>query len=293
MSLTDQLIDAIIEKGEGDFSNDLSTPLASIFTMKFLGLPLEDWSDYAWFIQSADGGSSSVQPRTKNPSERELHERVAAEVVRQRTQPMAGGAIAHLLDATVDGRKLDSWEIEAYIWLLIGNVDATQACMGSSFVWLSRNPEQRRRLAETPHLMPHAIEEFLRVFPPVQALSRTVMHDVELAGQSLKPGDRALLCWVSGNLDATEFENPEEVDFDRANKRHMAFGLGPHRCMGADVVRLEFRIMFEQILSRMPDFRVEEAGLRPLPVPAIAAGYEHVPFVFKSGKKVGGARIAY
>ena len=98
--------------------------------------------------------------------------------------------------------------------------------MGSSFVWLSRNPEQRRRLAETPRLMPHAIEEFLRVFPPVQALSRTVMHDVELAGQSFKQGDRVLLCWVSGNLDETEFENPEEVDFDRANKRHMAFGLG-------------------------------------------------------------------
>jgi len=293
LALTDQLIDAIIEKGEGDFSRDLSTPLTSIYTMKVLGLPLEDWSDYAWFIQSATGGSSSVQPRTKNLSERELRERVAAEVVRQRTQPMAGGAITHLLDATVDGRKLDSWEIEAYIWLMVGNPDATQACMGSSFVWLSRNPEQRRRLAETPHLMPHAIEEFLRVFPPVHAFSRAVMHDVELAGQSLKAGDRLLLCWVSGNLDETEFENPEEVDFDRANKRHIAFGLGPHRCIAADVVRLELRVMFEQILSRMPDFRVEEAGLRPSPVPAAVAGYEHVPFTFMPGKKVGGPRIAY
>ena len=292
LALTDQLIDAIIEKGEGDFSRDLSTPLASIYTMKFLGLPLEDWSDYAWFIQSAPGRSSSVQPRTKNLSERELRERVAAEVVRQRTQPMAGGAITYLLDATVDGRQLDSWEIEAYIWLMIGNVDATQACMGSSFVWLSRHLEQRRRLAETPQLMPHAIEEFLRVFSPVQAFSRTVMHDVELAGQSLKRGDHALLCWVSGNLDETEFENPEEVDFDRANKRHMAFGLGRHRCMASDNVRLEFRIMFEQILRRMHDFRVEEAGLRPSPVPAIVAGYEHVPFVFMPGKKVGGPRIA-
>ncbi len=156
------------------------------------------------------------------------------------------------------------------------------------FVWLSRNPEQRRRLAETPDLMPNAIEEFLRVFSPAQARSRTVMHDVELAGRLLKPGDRVLLCWVSGNLDETEFENPEEVDFDRANKRHMAFGLGPHRCIGSDVVRLEFRIVFEQILSRMPDFRVEEAGLRPSPAPAIVAGYEHVPFVFMPGKKVGG-----
>ena len=293
LALTDQLIDAIIEKGEGDFSRDMSTPLAGICTMKVLGLPLEDWSDYAWFVQSANGGSSSVQPRTKNLSERELRERVAAEVVRQHTQPMAGGAITHLLNATVDGRKLDNWEIEAYIWLIIGNPDPTQACMGSSFVWLSRNPEQRRRLAETPHLMPHAIEEFLRVFPPVQAFSRTVVHDVELAGQPLKPGDRVLLCWVSGNLDETEFENPEEVDFDRANKHHMAFGLGPHRCIGADLVRLEFRIMFEQILSRMPDFQVEEAELRPSPVPAVVAGYEHVPFVFMPGKKVGGPRVAY
>ena len=293
LALSDQLIDAIIEKGEGDFSRDLSTPLASLFTMKFLGLPLEDWSDYAWFIQSASGGSGSVQPRTKNPSERELRQRVAAEVVRQRTQPVAGGAIAHLLDATVDGRKLDSWEIEAYIWAMIGNVAATQACMGSSFVWLSRNPEQRRRLAETPHLMPHAIEEFLRVFAPVHALGRTVMHDVELAGQSLKRGDRVLLCWVSGNLDETEFENPEEVDFDRANERHMAFSLGCHRCMAPDVVRLEFRSMFERILSCMPDFRVEETGLRPSPMPAIVAGYENVPFVFTPAKKVGGRRIAY
>ena len=293
LALTDQLIDAIIEKGEGDFSRDLSTPLASIWTMKFL--------DSRWRTGRTTPGSSSRRsvgpaassPRTKSPSERELRERVAAEVVRQRTQPVAGGAITHLLDATVDGRKLDGWEIEAYIWMLMGNVAATPVCMGSSFAWLSRNPEQRRRLAETPHLMPHAIEEFLRVFSPVHALGRTVVHDVELAGQSLKSGDRVLLCWVSGNLDETEFENPEEVDFDRANKRHMAFGLGPHRCMGSDMVRLEFRFMFEQILSRMPDFRVEEAGLRPSPVPAIVAGYEQVPFVFMPGKKVGGPRSAY
>ena len=287
-ALTDQLIDAIIEKGEGDFSRDLATPLAGMFTMKFLGLPLEDWSDYAWFVQTSQGGSSSVQPRTKGLSGPELRERVTAEVVRQRAHPVAGGAIAHLLDATVDGRKLDSWEIEAYLWLIVGNLSATQACMGSSFVWLSRNPEQRRRLAETPDLMPQAIEEFLRVFSPRQVFSRTVMDDVELAGQSLKRGDRVLLCWVSGNLDEAEFENPEEVDFDRANKRHMAFGLGSHRCMAPDVVRLEFRIMFEQILSRMPDFRVEEAGLRPSPIPAVVAGYEHVPFVFMPGKPVGG-----
>ena len=292
LALTDRLIDDIIEKGEGDFSRDLSMKLASICTMKILGLPPEDWSDYAWFVQTANGGSSSVQPRTKDPSQHDLRERVASEVIRQRAQPVAGGAIAHLLDVTVDGRKLENWEIEATIWLIIGTMDAAQACMGSGFVWLSRNPEQRRRLAEMSDLMPHAIEEFLRVFPPRQAHSRTVMRDVELAGQSLKAGDRVLLSWISANLDETEFENPDEVVLDRANHHHMAFGLGPHRCIAADVVRLEFRSMFERILRRMPDFRVEEGGLRCSPVPINVAGYEHVPFTFTPGKKVGDPRIA-
>ncbi len=180
--LADQLIDAIIDKGEADFCRDLSTPLASIYTMKVLGLPLEDWSDYAWLIQSARSGSSSVQSRTQNPSELELHERVTAEVVRQRTRPLAGGVITHLLETTIDGRKLENWEIEAYIWLLIGNVATTPACMASSFVWLSRNPEQRRRIVEKPDLLPDAIEELLRVFPAAHVFNRTVLRDVELGG---------------------------------------------------------------------------------------------------------------
>jgi cytochrome P450 len=108
----------------------------------------------------------------------------------------------------------------------------------------------------------------------------------------LKAGDRVLLSWVSANLDETEFANPEQVDFDRANKHHMAFGLGPHRCIAADVVRLEFRSMFAQMLSRMPDFRVEQAVLRPSPVPINVAGYEHVPFTFTPGKKLDGPHIA-
>src|ERR1700677_1468280 len=110
------------------------------------------------------------------------------------------------------------------------------------------------------------------------------MKDVELGGQSLKRGDRVLLCWVSGNLDEVEFENPEEVDFDRANQLHMAFGLASHRCMAPDRVRLEFRTVFERVLSRMPDRRVGDGRLRLSPVPAVVAGYEHAPFVFTRGE---------
>ena len=109
------------------------------------------------------------------------------------------------------------------------------------------------------------------------------MHDVELA-EVVEAGRPRALCWVSGNLDETEFENPEEVDFDRANERHMAFSLGRHRCMAPDVVRLEFRSMFERILSCMPTFASRRPGCDPRPMPAIVAGYEHVPFVFTPGR---------
>jgi cytochrome P450 len=290
--LTDQLIDDIIERGEGDFSRDLGTPLTSIYTMRAAGLPLEEGSADAWWMQSQIAGSSSVERPAKALSQLELRQRVAAEVARQRTHPVEGGAIAHLIKAEVEGRRLDDWEIEAYVWLLIaGGVDTTQACMGSSFVWLARNPERRRELAAQPKLMPHAIEEFLRVFTPQQALSRTVMRDVELGGHTLKRGERVLMCWVSGNMDEAEFDNPEEVDFDRSNKRHMAFGLGVHRCLGSNVARLEFRILFEQILKRLPDYRIIETGLKPSPVSGVVFGYEHVPFVFTPGARLGGPRI--
>jgi cytochrome P450 len=231
-------------------------------------------------------------PRTKGLTPTELRERVAAEVVRQRKEPVEGGAIAHLIRADIDGRRLEDWEIEGYIWLLIaGGVDTTQACMGSTFVWLARNPERRGELAENLDLMPHAIEEFLRVFAPQQALARTVMTDTEVAGQTLKRGERVLMCWASGNMDEAEFEQPEAVDFDRANKRHMSFGLGVHRCLGSNVARLEFRILFQHILQRMPDYRIAEAGLKPSPVSGVVFGYEHVPFTFTPGKRVGGPRI--
>ena len=292
LALADQLIDAIIEKGEADFCRDLGTPLASIYTMKFLGLPLQDWPDYAWLVQTARAGSTSVAPRTKPPTELELHDRVAAEIVRQRTQPLADGLIGHLLQTTVDGRRLERWEIESTVWLHIGNIATTPACLASGFVWLSRNPDQRRRIVETPDLLPHAIEEFLRVFAPAHAVSRTVMRDVELGGRPLKAGDRVMLSLVSANFDETEFDNPDRVDLDRANKHHMSFGDGVHYCTGADAVRLEFHSILGQILRRMPDFRVEEAGLQPTPVPAMVAGYAQVHFTFTPGKRLGGPRIA-
>jgi len=281
-----RLINDLIEMGRGDFSRDLGTPLTSIYTMKAAGLPIEDWSDYAHVVQFGIAGSSSVAPRTRGVDMLHLRQRVAEEIQVQRQRPLQEGLISHLVTTAVEDRKLDDWEIEAYVWLLIfGGVDTTQACMGSAFVWLARNPERRQWLADHPDLMTDAVEEFLRVFAPQQALSRTVMKDFQLGGQTLKRGDRVLMCWASANLDEEQFERADEVDFVRENKRHMAFGMGIHRCLGSNVARLEFRLLFEQILERLPDFEIDEKRLRHSPVSGVVHGYESVPFTFTPGSK--------
>ncbi|MGE0385966.1 MAG: cytochrome P450 [Gammaproteobacteria bacterium] len=291
--LTDQLIDDVIEKGEANFSSDFGTPMTSIYTMKVAGLPLEDWADYAFIMQANIAGSSSVRPRTPTVTAMELRKRVAAEIAAQRAGARRQGSVIDvLLDAEVEGRKLDDWEIEAYVWLMIaGGVDTTQACMGSTFVWMARNPDRRQYLIDHPGELPDAIEECLRVFAPQQALARTVMKDTEVGGQKMKRGDRVLMCWSSGNLDESEFPNSEQLDFARLNKRHMAFGVGAHRCMGSNVARMEFRILFAEILKRLPDFRIDEANLHPSPVSGIVFGYESVPFTFTPGRRRGGPRI--
>jgi cytochrome P450 len=163
-----RLINDIVETGKGDFSRDLGTPLTSIYTMKAAGLPIEDWSDYAHVVQSSIAGSSSAAPRTPGVDMLHLRQRVAEEIRVQRQQPLQEGLISHLITTAVEDRKLDDWEIEAYVWLLIfGGVDTTQACMGSAFVWLARNPERRQSLADHPDLM---VDAALRVFTPSRPL---------------------------------------------------------------------------------------------------------------------------
>ncbi|MGE0387443.1 MAG: cytochrome P450 [Gammaproteobacteria bacterium] len=291
--LAAQLIDDVIEQGAANFSRDFGTPMTSIYTMKVAGLPLEEWADYAHIMQSGIAGSSSVQPRTTGVTPMDLRKRVAAEIAAQRAGARRKGSVIDvLLDAEVEGRRLDDWEIEAYVWLMIaGGVDTTQACMGSMFVWLGRNPDRRQGLIDHPEDLPDAIEECLRVFAPQQALARTVMKDTEVGGQKMKRGDRVLMCWSSANLDESEFPDPERVDFRRENKRHMAFGVGAHRCMGSNIARMEFRILFAEILKRLPDYRIDEAHLHRSPVAGIVFGYESVPFTFSPGRRLGGPRI--
>ncbi|HVW31294.1 MAG TPA: cytochrome P450 [Acidimicrobiia bacterium] len=136
--------------------------------------------------------------------------------------------------------------------------------------------------------MPAAVEEFLRIDAPVQALGRTLSRDVEMAGCPMRAGERVLLSWAAANRDPAEFPNPDTVDFERRTNRHMTFGVGLHRCLGSNYGRTMFRIMLETILTRMPDFELvgdpDQARFSDV---GVVYGHTSLPARFPPGPKVG------
>jgi cytochrome P450 len=126
--------------------------------------------------------------------------------------------------------------------------------------YLATHPEVQDRLRANPDQIPQAVEEFARVFPPVVALGRYVTKDAEVAGEKFKEGDFLLINYASANRDPEAVEAPTEIRIDRETVVHAAFGVGPHRCIGSNLARVELRVALEELLGSLPDFRLEDGG---------------------------------
>jgi cytochrome P450 len=146
--------------------------------------------------------------------------------------------------------------------LVTGGNDTTTGLLGGALELLTRHPEERARLIEDPTLVPNAVEEFLRLTSPVQGLARTTTRDVTLEGRTIPKGRKVLLLYASANRDEREFgPGAARCEVGRRIRRMVAFGYGPHHCIGAAAARLQARVVLEEILARCPDFAVDaEAG---------------------------------
>jgi cholest-4-en-3-one 26-monooxygenase len=164
-----------------------------------------------------------------------------------------------LMQGEVDGNRLTLQEFNAFFMLLLvaGN-ETTRNLISGGLLALIEHPEERARLRADPSLLPTAVEEMLRWVTPVNLFQRTATRDVELAGQHIREGDKLVLFYASANRDEDAFPDAGRFDVGRTPNDHLAFGIGPHFCLGANLARLEIRVMFEELLRRMPD--VEVAG---------------------------------
>ncbi|MEV4729883.1 cytochrome P450 [Saccharopolyspora sp. NPDC049426] len=278
-------IDEIIETGEADLAFVAGVPAA--VTVDWLGLDASEYKRYVDAMHTLVSArpDSAEYAHARDVAVPWVEKTVRAHIAARREHP-TDDATSAFLAAEVDGRKMTDDEIYSILELLIsGGVGTTASLVTQALVWLYRNPGERERLIDDPSMIDVAVEEFLRVFSPTQALARTVTRDAEFQGVHLRAGDRALMSWASANRDPRQFDDPDEVDITRWPNKHMAFGLGIHRCAGSHLGRAMARAMIGQVLERMPDYVVDVDGIVRYPDQGTNAGYHSIPCSFTPGER--------
>lgn len=225
------------------------------FFKNILGVPVEDLDD---LVDGVHRGSFDVPERRA-----EHFGRVYAYLdnyLRQRAEGPPRGDVVDLIAQGVpypDGQS--PWEdrVSVLLTLTFGGISTTTLVMACGMHHLATHPEDRERLLADPSLVPRAVEEFVRVFPAAVALGRRCTRDVEVAGRELHEGDWVMMLYGAASRDPEAVERAHEIDITREAVVHSAFGVGPHRCLGSNLARLELRCTFEEWLRRLPQFDVK------------------------------------
>ncbi len=283
-----EFLDQHIEKGEMDLVLDYASPVPAILTMKLMGLPHDNWQLYAHLFHSVMAVSQDspeyADAIAKVPAMMEEVLQYAADRRAEARQDLT----SFLIQFEFDGKRLDDAQLLNILWNLIaGGVDTTTSQTALTLRHLGTHPDLRQQLRDHPELYRTATDEFLRYFSVNRTLSRTVTRDVELNGQHLRKNDKLIISWLSANHDEQEFERPDEVILDRTPNRHLAFGLGPHRCIGSHLARLMSEVMVKAVLDRIPDYRVEVDNAHQYLGSPSMTGLSKLPVTFTPGAKRG------
>ena len=288
--LCTELIDAFIERGSCDLSQELLTPLPARLILELLGWQPERWAEWIEWIHSA------VHDRTEDPAKAQaavgtIFANILPELEARRASP-GDDLFSDIVRARPGGEALTDEQLLSFAYLiLLGGMDTTAGLTGNVIELLDAQPDLRRQLIDDPSMLPTAVEEFLRHESPSYGLYRTVTRDTVFHGQELRRGDKVMLMFPAAGLDPKTFENPDDIVFDRPANRHMAFGLGPHRCLGSNHARVMFRVMLGEILRRLPDFRISGAPVRFKDAGDVYA-IRNLPITFTPGMPVAHAPSA-
>jgi cytochrome P450 len=253
-----ELLDAVGDRSELDAAVDYAQHIPLRVIVRMLGFPQEDADIFRRFIRMVlEDVDQSLEERQATVDDGELDEYMDARIAEHQADPQ-DDLTSFLLEAELDGSKLVPEHVRGtMVLLMIAGIDTTWSAIGASLWHLARNPADRRRLATEPDLMSTAVEEFLRAYAPV-TMARLVARDFEFHGRPMREGDWLLLPFPAANRDPEFFPDADEVQLDRAENRHAAFGLGIHRCIGSNLARMELRVALEEWMRRYPDFELTD-----------------------------------
>jgi cholest-4-en-3-one 26-monooxygenase len=290
--ITVQIVEDAIAKEEVDFVTEVASELPLQVIAELMGVPLEDrhkvfdWSNR--MIGSEDPEYAVSQEDVQNAQvEMFMYAQQLAD--RRRAEPQ-DDIISKLLSADIDGDQLSPMDFNLFFLLLaVAGNETTRNSISHGVNAFLENPDQYDQLVKRPELMDSAIEEVLRWASPVMYFRRNVAEDVDYKGHSLKAGDKVSIWYVSANRDEDVFDDPFRFDVSRSPNDHVAFGGGgPHHCLGANLARMEMRLLFEELTRRVTS--LESVG----PVDRLRSnfigGIKHLPVrLHPAGKALANA----
>jgi cytochrome P450 len=238
-------------------------PVPAILTLETMGMGSDNWRHYADFFHASQKyDRSSPEFLAAVGRWQDMMGELVAFAAHRRSHP-ADDVTTTLVQCELDGRSLTDAEVGDIMWNLVaGGIDTTTSLASGALYHLGTHPEVRAEVAADRSLLAGAVEEYLRHYCPSETLTRTATRDVELGGRQIRRGDVVMISWVAANHDPAAFDRPDDVLVDRAANKHLAFGAGRHRCIGSHVARMETDVLVQEVLDRIGDYVVDEAGFK-------------------------------
>lgn len=254
-ALADDLIDKVIGQGHCDFIPAIAEPLPVTVFLRMMGLPISRLAEFRELVHEFLAKTLENEMNAASMS-RKIADAMLPDILARKDDPRDD--IISLLWATqIDGEPMTVELMEDYaVLLFIAGLDTVINGMGFGIRHLAQHPELQAELRASPERIPDAAEELLRRYSFTIPMRR-IVADTELAGRQLKENEWIALFIPGADLDPREFPNPEAFDLERENKVHIAFGTGVHRCLGAHLARVELQVLYQQILKRLPEFRLD------------------------------------
>jgi cytochrome P450 len=263
---TNECIDAFIDRGSCELKQELAVPVPALSFINLLGLPR---ADLPFFLQFKDAvmrplsQPGSLDEQMRRQSDFAMRgEAYFQDLLRQRRRRPGDDLISAMMAAEVSGERLSDDEIvDICFQLPLAGLDTVTSTILLGFAFLSKNPRYQEALATRPEITELAVEELLRWETPVHTLKRSAAHDMEIGGCPFKAGERVLISVGAANADKERLADADVFDIERDPNRHLAFGNGPHICVGNNLARIELRIVMREWHRRIPSYRMKPGAV--------------------------------
>jgi len=275
-------VEAFAERGHADLVQELAGPVPCIVIAMILGLDRSLWASFNEWVDGMEAASHVGDVAGRDRYAAKLYELLVSEVERRKAEPR-DDLLSTIANLAIDGAQVpDLVRYGMAQLILVAGHDTTVNGIGSALRHLMEHPQLREQTRNDAQLRDRVIEESLRFESPVFGLARTVSSDVCVGDTDLRPGDKVLLMYGSANHDPRRFPDPESYDPVREDRPpHVAFGFGRHRCIGEHLARLEMRVVIDELLRRVPDYRLAPGAKIEMRT-ALVRGPKSLPVIWET-----------